>query len=186
MFPIMVLFLAFAGLLAQAAALPFLNSTTIHNCSEAASTHSIHARADLKVSDRGLCGGTTGQTCKDSLFGDACGQWGYCGSYYDAAYAGVGCQPEFGVCSPDFNNPVPSGNTTALIANTTNISSPAPSSISSGISLSANLSSASTLTSTLAPTGVVITPISVITVPLTTTVEVIKTVTVEKAQASGS
>ncbi|PPJ58868.1 hypothetical protein CBER1_04435 [Cercospora berteroae] len=177
MFQLMVLFLAFAGLLSQAAALPFVNSTGIHNCSEASPTHSIHARAELKVSDKGLCGGKTGQTCKDSLFGDACGQWGYCGSYYNAAYAGVGCQPKFGVCNPDLNDPAPTGNTTT-------VSSQTPSLVSSSIPISANSSSSSTLTTEVKPTGVVITPISVVTVPLTTTV--IKTVTVKEAQATGS
>ncbi|GIZ36921.1 hypothetical protein CKM354_000038700 [Cercospora kikuchii] len=159
MFQLALVFLLFAGILSQAAALPFLNSTALHNCSDSAQSHTILRRADLKISDKGLCGGNTGQTCMDSLFGDACGQWGYCGSYYNAAYAGAGCQEEFGRCNEELNATAPITNTTTMSANA---SMP------------------------FTPTGVIITPISVITVPITTTVEVVKTITVKEAKPTGS
>ncbi|KAK4700371.1 chitinase, partial [Phenoliferia sp. Uapishka_3] len=48
------------------------------------------------VSSKGLCAGTTGQTCAGSSFGSCCSAYGYCGSSAD--YCGSGCQAAFGTC----------------------------------------------------------------------------------------
>lgn len=49
------------------------------------------------VSTDGSCGGSAGQTCLGSEFGDCCSQYGYCGS--TTAYCGTGCQTGYGTCS---------------------------------------------------------------------------------------
>ncbi|KXH68431.1 lectin [Colletotrichum salicis] len=49
------------------------------------------------VSQDGTCGGTGGNTCRGSNFGDCCSQWGYCGSSTD--HCSTGCQSSFGTCS---------------------------------------------------------------------------------------
>lgn len=49
------------------------------------------------VSTDGSCGGSVGQTCLGSEFGDCCSQYGYCGSI--SAYCGTGCQSDYGTCS---------------------------------------------------------------------------------------
>ncbi|KAF2212980.1 hypothetical protein CERZMDRAFT_83915 [Cercospora zeae-maydis SCOH1-5] len=175
----MFLFLTLAALLSNVVALPHYNSTAIHNCTEAAATApSIAARANLEISDKGLCGEKHGQTCKDSLFGDACGPWGFCGSYYDAAYAGVGCQSAFGVCNPDLDTAQPTANTTTILSE-----APATTSSSSSGTQSANLSS--TAISKADPTAAATIPTpSIVTVQVP--VEVYKTVTVTEAMASAT
>jgi hypothetical protein len=45
----------------------------------------------------GACGGTTGQTCLGSVFGDCCSEYGYCGN--TAVYCSAGCQSAFGTCT---------------------------------------------------------------------------------------
>ncbi|KAF2178301.1 carbohydrate-binding module family 18 protein, partial [Zopfia rhizophila CBS 207.26] len=51
----------------------------------------------LKVSLNGECGGTTGQTCLGSDFGNCCSEYGYCGS--TEIYCSTGCQLVFGTCA---------------------------------------------------------------------------------------
>ncbi|KAM3423340.1 hypothetical protein BST61_g777 [Cercospora zeina] len=184
MFKFMILFLALAALLTNAVALPFYNSTTVHNSTEAAATApGIAARTNVEISNKGLCGKKHGQTCKDSFFGDACGPWGFCGSYYDEAYAGVGCQPEYGVCNPDLNMTDPTANSTAIL-------SEAPASSSSSGTQSASLSSTPTSKADLTTAATTQTPgiqtPSVVTVHIPTTVEVYKTVTVMEPMASAT
>lgn len=60
-------------------------------CSLAQSSNST-----LVVSEDGNCGGTTGQTCLGSSFGNCCSGKGYCGSTAD--YCNAECQSEFGLC----------------------------------------------------------------------------------------
>ena len=50
----------------------------------------------LKISEDGRCGGSTGQTCKGSTFGDCCSRKGRCGR--KTRHCTCGCQPEFGDC----------------------------------------------------------------------------------------
>ncbi|KAM0240648.1 hypothetical protein ACHAPO_002549 [Fusarium lateritium] len=50
-----------------------------------------------KVSEDGLCGGETGQTCEGSRFGDCCSRGGKCGR--KAKHCECGCQKVFGICS---------------------------------------------------------------------------------------
>lgn len=50
----------------------------------------------LKISENGSCGGTTGQTCKGSNFGDCCSKKGKCGR--KTKHCTCGCQPGFGTC----------------------------------------------------------------------------------------
>lgn len=56
----------------------------------------------LKISLNGDCGGTTGQTCLGSDFGDCCSQYGFCGR--TGLYCNVGCQLTFGTCSAPASN----------------------------------------------------------------------------------
>lgn len=50
----------------------------------------------LIISEDGNCGGTTGQTCLGSSFGNCCSGKGYCGSTTD--YCNAECQSTFGQC----------------------------------------------------------------------------------------
>ncbi|KAK0391281.1 hypothetical protein NLU13_0782 [Sarocladium strictum] len=50
----------------------------------------------LKVSEDGRCGGSTGQTCKGSTFGDCCSKKGRCGR--KTRHCACGCQSDFGEC----------------------------------------------------------------------------------------
>lgn len=62
------------------------------------------------ISIDGLCGShsiTTNNnnpktTCLHSTFGDSCSKWGFCGSFYEKEYSGIGCQADFGVCNSEF------------------------------------------------------------------------------------
>ncbi|OCK77775.1 carbohydrate-binding module family 18 protein, partial [Lepidopterella palustris CBS 459.81] len=53
--------------------------------------------AGLPISLDGSCGGTSGQTCAGSTFGNCCSAYGYCGS--TSVYCDTGCQSAFGVCT---------------------------------------------------------------------------------------
>ncbi|KAJ9667504.1 hypothetical protein H2201_002373 [Coniosporium apollinis] len=61
------------------------------------STSSAPPAGTNKVSTDASCGGTTGQTCSGSTFGNCCSQYGWCGSTAD--HCGTGCQSAFGSCS---------------------------------------------------------------------------------------
>jgi hypothetical protein len=50
----------------------------------------------LKVSEDGRCGGSTGQTCQGSTYGDCCSKKGRCGR--KTRHCTCGCQSEFGDC----------------------------------------------------------------------------------------
>lgn len=50
----------------------------------------------LKVSEDGLCGGETGQTCEGSSFGNCCSKKGRCGR--KTRHCSCGCQSAFGQC----------------------------------------------------------------------------------------
>lgn len=63
------------------------------------------------ISINGLCGShtittnnsnTNNTTCLHSPFGDSCSKWGFCGSFYEKEYSGIGCQADFGVCNSEF------------------------------------------------------------------------------------
>lgn len=61
------------------------------------------------ISIDGLCGSHTNSnsnssntTCLHSPFGDSCSKWGFCGSFYEKEYSGIGCQVDFGVCNSEF------------------------------------------------------------------------------------
>ncbi|KAL2208688.1 hypothetical protein CC79DRAFT_1341291 [Sarocladium strictum] len=50
----------------------------------------------LKISEDGRCGGSTGQTCQGSSFGDCCSKKGRCGR--KTKHCACGCQSDFGDC----------------------------------------------------------------------------------------
>ncbi|EMF14981.1 uncharacterized protein SEPMUDRAFT_105298 [Sphaerulina musiva SO2202] len=58
------------------------------------------------ISIDGLCGSHSNNnqktTCLHSPFGDSCSKWGFCGSFYEKEYSGIGCQVDFGVCNSEF------------------------------------------------------------------------------------
>ena len=54
------------------------------------------AEGGLKISEDGRCGGTTGQTCQGSTFGDCCSRKGFCGR--KTRHCACGCQSDFGEC----------------------------------------------------------------------------------------
>jgi hypothetical protein len=60
-----------------------------------AGTNSTGSTA-LKISTDHTCGGSTGNTCQGSAFGNCCSVYGYCGS--TSEYCGTGCQGGFGSC----------------------------------------------------------------------------------------
>ncbi|KAK7727058.1 hypothetical protein SLS57_003089 [Botryosphaeria dothidea] len=84
-----------AGSVFTSSAAPSATST------KASSTSSAPTATATKISTDAQCGGTTGQTCKGSTFGDCCSTAGWCGST-DAGstsdYCGTGCNAEFGTC----------------------------------------------------------------------------------------
>lgn len=80
-----------AGSVFTSSAAPSATST------KASSTSSAPTATATKISTDAQCGGTTGQTCKGSTFGDCCSTAGWCGS--TDAYCGAGCQSAFGTCS---------------------------------------------------------------------------------------
>lgn len=53
--------------------------------------------AALVISQDGLCGGTTGQTCEGSEFGGCCSASGHCGT--TKLHCGCGCKKTFGQCN---------------------------------------------------------------------------------------
>ncbi|KAH8651148.1 hypothetical protein BX600DRAFT_473154 [Xylariales sp. PMI_506] len=53
--------------------------------------------ATLTVSDNGLCGAASNQTCTGSTYGNCCSKYGYCGSTAD--YCGTSCQSGYGTCT---------------------------------------------------------------------------------------
>ncbi|OAL03686.1 hypothetical protein IQ06DRAFT_110359 [Phaeosphaeriaceae sp. SRC1lsM3a] len=55
-----------------------------------------------KVSRDGCCGGSLGQTCLKSSFGECCNKDGFCGA--SPAYCRSGCQPKFGHCDKKHDN----------------------------------------------------------------------------------
>ncbi|KAL0931506.1 polysaccharide deacetylase [Colletotrichum truncatum] len=50
------------------------------------------------VSKDQTCGGANGYTCLNSVFGNCCSYYGFCGS--SMTYCGTGCQSGFGSCAP--------------------------------------------------------------------------------------
>lgn len=120
-----MLFLLLAVMLLNVATLPIsVNADETTTATSASTNTKIHIRDDLLISDNGLCGGNSGRTCLNSLFGDSCSEWGFCGSYYEAEYAGTGCQDDYGVCNPELaktavdmpTTSMPSSSTTELAA----------------------------------------------------------------------
>jgi hypothetical protein len=53
---------------------------------------------DLAVSKTGNCGEKSGQTCLNSVFGNCCSQYGYCGSSNLYCAQSSGCQSKYGRC----------------------------------------------------------------------------------------
>ncbi|KAF1936720.1 hypothetical protein EJ02DRAFT_515646 [Clathrospora elynae] len=49
-----------------------------------------------RTSRDGTCGGSLGNSCEGSVFGNCCSQYSYCGK--TDAYCGKGCNPNFGSC----------------------------------------------------------------------------------------
>ncbi|KAF9878056.1 polysaccharide deacetylase [Colletotrichum karsti] len=54
--------------------------------------------ASGNVSPDQSCGSTSGYTCLNSVFGNCCSYYGFCGS--SMTYCGTGCQSGFGSCAP--------------------------------------------------------------------------------------
>ncbi|RYP13036.1 hypothetical protein DL767_010909 [Monosporascus sp. MG133] len=76
-------------------------------------------RTDLPVSPNGHCGSKAMAICKDSLFGDCCSFYNYCGNTTE--YCGLGCQSAFGICGP--MNPIA---TTGASTTPTTLTTPIP------------------------------------------------------------
>ncbi|RYP63908.1 hypothetical protein DL771_009020 [Monosporascus sp. 5C6A] len=76
-------------------------------------------RTDLPVSPNGHCGSVAKAICKDSLFGDCCSFYNYCGNTTE--YCGLGCQSAFGICGP--MNPIA---TTGMSTVPSTITTPIP------------------------------------------------------------
>lgn len=66
------------------------------SASSPAETSTPSEDGGLKISEDGRCGGTTGQTCQGSVFGDCCSKKGRCGR--KTRHCSCGCQPGFGSC----------------------------------------------------------------------------------------
>ncbi|RYP65795.1 hypothetical protein DL769_006215 [Monosporascus sp. CRB-8-3] len=79
-------------------------------------------RTDLPVSPNGHCGSTAKAICKDSLFGDCCSFYNYCGNTTE--YCGLGCQSAFGICGP--MNPIATTGVSTAPTTTTTPSPPTP------------------------------------------------------------
>ncbi|KAH4937932.1 hypothetical protein HBI73_082800 [Parastagonospora nodorum] len=67
------------------------------NCKDQAVPSTTPSSPSLKVSKDAKCGGSTGQTCKNSAFGNCCSQYGWCGS--GPSYCGRSCDSALGDCS---------------------------------------------------------------------------------------
>ncbi|KAH4354143.1 hypothetical protein HBH98_015300 [Parastagonospora nodorum] len=67
------------------------------SCKDQAVPSTTPSSPSLKVSKDAKCGGSTGQTCKNSAFGNCCSQYGWCGS--GSSYCGSSCDSAFGDCS---------------------------------------------------------------------------------------
>lgn len=52
----------------------------------------------LAVSKNGNCGEKSGQTCLNSMFGNCCSQYGYCGNSNLYCAQSSGCQVKYGKC----------------------------------------------------------------------------------------
>ncbi|KAF2753284.1 hypothetical protein EJ05DRAFT_209700 [Pseudovirgaria hyperparasitica] len=71
-------------------------STTFAAPSTRIPTLTIRQDSNLTVSGDGSCGGSSGQTCEGSTFGDCCSSKGFCGK--NESYCTTGCQGDFGQC----------------------------------------------------------------------------------------
>lgn len=76
--------------------------TTPKSRSSSTSSSSTSNASGLAISTNQVCGGTSGQTCQGSKFGNCCSYYGFCGS--STTYCGAGCNPAFGFCSPSSTN----------------------------------------------------------------------------------
>ncbi|KAI1632593.1 concanavalin A-like lectin/glucanase domain-containing protein [Biscogniauxia mediterranea] len=73
-----------------------LSTSTTTTAAASTATTAKPLRTDLPISPNGRCGSPANAICKDSLFGDCCSAYGYCGNTTE--YCGLGCQSEFGIC----------------------------------------------------------------------------------------
>src|ERR1700750_1487619 len=78
------------------------------------------------VTPDGTCGGANGYICSNSLYGQCCGPYGYCGSDLSDCEVGLGCQMAYGSCS---------GSTTTSSCSTTSSCTTSSSTISSSSSV---------------------------------------------------
>ena len=113
--------------------LNFQSQSDPTQCQTGASGNSTEAAGDLrrmslwrntayvapKTSLDATCGGTTGNTCTGSVFGNCCSQSGYCGSTSD--YCGTGCQPRAGQCSPASSSSIASATPSARPSGTVSL-----------------------------------------------------------------
>jgi hypothetical protein len=144
----------------------------------------------LKVSKDAKCGGSTGQTCKNSAFGNCCSQYGWCRS--GSSYCGSSCKPAFGDCSnvrcqapaigggPDFTYPpiptitatttvtasITTGNSVPTISTMSNIAS--SNSSASGSQSMSSFSSTPSLTHVAESTDIATTTCSSLDTPTST------------------
>ncbi|KAK7752473.1 hypothetical protein SLS62_005626 [Diatrype stigma] len=99
-----------------------LNITLPDPTTAAPTTTSLEPlRTDLAVSPNGHCGKGSGTICKDSMFGDCCSFYNYCGNTTE--YCGFGCQSAFGVCGP--MNPIATTGVPLVSTSLTSSSAPA-------------------------------------------------------------
>lgn len=77
---------------------------TQHKSALSSLSELVEREDESPISIDGLCGShsTNNTTCLHSPFGDSCSKWGFCGSFYEKEYSGIGCQADFGVCNSEF------------------------------------------------------------------------------------
>ncbi|KAJ0372830.1 hypothetical protein COL26b_008951 [Colletotrichum chrysophilum] len=96
----------------------------------------------LAVSTDASCGGTSGNTCLGSSFGNCCSVNGWCGS--TNAYCGSGCQSKFGNCGSNAgSSSTVSGSTSGSISGSTRSTSASGSSTGSATAASVSGSASS-------------------------------------------
>ncbi|KAF4411279.1 Chitin deacetylase [Colletotrichum fructicola] len=96
----------------------------------------------LAVSTDASCGGTSGNTCLGSSFGNCCSVNGWCGS--TNAYCGSGCQSKFGNCGSNAgSSSTVSGSTSGSVSGSTSRSTSSASGSSTGSTGSATAASVS-------------------------------------------
>ncbi|KAK2736107.1 chitin binding protein [Colletotrichum kahawae] len=118
-------------------------ATSTHGFSTGGAT-TLPTSTSLAISTDATCGGTSGNTCLGSTFGNCCSKNGYCGS--TSAYCGSGCQSKFGNCGS--NAGTSSTGRTSSTSRTSSSSRSSSSTARTSSSSSSRVSSSSSRSST--------------------------------------